>query len=89
MYSVIVITLDISVFPSDQEINSYPSSAVAVRVTSVPSWYSPDPVTVPPSPVSVKVYTGINSNKASIVVSSSMVMVMVCSSEPLDQETNL
>ena len=59
MSSVIVITLDISVFPSDQEINSYPSSAVAVRVTSVSSCYSPDPVTVPPSP-SVS-DTGINS----------------------------
>ena len=37
--------------PSDHSVNSYPSSGVAVIVTSVPSSYSPPSVdTVPPSP---------------------------------------
>ena len=48
--AVKVIILSIDVSPSDHPTNSYPSSGVAVIVTSVPSSYSPPPVTVPPSP---------------------------------------
>ena len=49
--SVIVIVIVCSSEPLDQETNSYPSSGVAVMVTSVPSLYSPPSVsTVPPSP---------------------------------------
>ena len=46
-----VMVIDSSVDPSDQPINLYPSSGVAVIVTSVPSLYSPPSLdTLPPSP---------------------------------------
>ena len=57
-------------------INPYPSLGIAVIVTSVPSSYSPAPVTTPPSPVTVTVYTGISSKTASRVVSSDSVLVI-------------
>ena len=84
-----VIVIDSSVEPSDQPVNLYPHSAVAVSVTSVPSWYSPAPVTTPPSPVTVTVYTGISSKRASSVVSSDSVIVIDSSVEPSDQPINL
>ena len=44
-------TLSAYASPSDHPINSYPSSGVAVIVTSVPSSYSPPSLdTLPPSP---------------------------------------
>ena len=43
--------IDSFVEPSDQPVNSYPSSAVALTVTSVPSSYSPPSLDIlPPSP---------------------------------------
>ena len=49
--------IDSSVEPSDHPVNSYPSSGVAVIVTSVPCEKVPPPVTDPPTPaVAVKVY---------------------------------
>ena len=50
MFSLTEIEMLDSVEPFDQLTKVYPSSAVAVIVTSVPSSYSPPPVTVPPSP---------------------------------------
>ena len=62
---------------------------MAVIVTSLPSSYSPPPVTTPPSPVTVTVYTGISSKTASIEVSSDNVMVIDSSVLPSDQPKNL
>ena len=46
-----VMVIDSSVESSDQPINLYPSSGVAVSVTSVPSLYSPPSLDIdPPSP---------------------------------------
>ena len=41
--------------PSDQPINLYPSSGVAVSVTSVPSWYSPPSLDIDPPSVDVTI----------------------------------
>ena len=50
-----VIVIDSSVEPSDHPINLYPSSGVAVIVTSVPSLYSPPSLDIDPPSVDVTV----------------------------------
>ena len=91
MSSDSVMVIDSSVELFDQPINLYPSSGVAVIVTSLPSSYSPPSVdTLPPSvDVTVTVYTGISSKRASSVVSSDSVMVIDSSVELFDQPINL